>query len=188
MNRKNRNRVFAAALVCALAAGAAGGCANPDKEGAQALEEGNYEEAVEQFQQAAKSSDTGEAAEGYRGLGMAYYEMEDYEPALEAFRQAADGGAQQTIQTYNLMGICAMQTGDYGAALEYIQAGLALADSATGDEVPHPDLVKEMKYNEIICYEEQADWENAKAKASEYLSEYPDDEEVQRESQFLETR
>lgn len=188
MNRINRNRVFAAALVCALAAGMSGGCANPDKEGTTALEEGDYEEAVTQFLQAAESSNSEEAAEGYRGLGMAYYEMGDYESALDAFRKASDGGARQTIQTYNLMGICAMQTGDYEAALEYIQAGLALAESASGDEVPHQDLVREMKYNEIICYEEQADWENARTKASEYLSEYPDDEEVQRESQFLETR
>ena len=36
---------------------------------------------------------------------MTYYEMEDYENALEAFRNAADNGAEQTIQMYNLMGV-----------------------------------------------------------------------------------
>ena len=188
MDRKNRNRAFAAALVCVLAAGMVTGCANPRKAGAQAMEEGQYEEAVTQFQQAAESENRETAAEGCRGLGMAYYELEDYESALEAFRQAEDNGAQMTVQTYNLMGVCAMQTGDYASALEYIQAGLAMADSATGDEVPHPDLMREMRYNEIICYEQQADWENAKTKAAEYLSEYPDDEAVQKEAQFLETR
>ena len=60
---------------------------------------------------------SGDAAEGYRGLGMTYYEMEDYENALESFRQAAENGAKQTIQMYNLMGICAMQTEDYKSAL-----------------------------------------------------------------------
>ena len=45
-----------------------------------------------------------------------------------------------------------------------------------------------MKYNEIICYEKQADWENAKGKVTEYLDAYPDDETVQKEAEFLETR
>ena len=65
---------------------------------------------------------------------MTYYEMEDYEKALEAFRSAADNGAEQTIQTYNLMGICAMQTEDYASALEYIQSGLALTSTSDGAE------------------------------------------------------
>ena len=49
-------------------------------------------------------------------------------------------------------------------------------------------MIREMKYNEILCYEKLADWENARQKAEEYLSEYPDDEAVQKEAEFLETR
>mgnify|MGYP005802440131 FL=1 len=47
---------------------------------------------------------------------------------------------------------------------------------------------RELKYNEIICYEKLADWENAREKANEYLSEYPDDEAVRKEAELLETR
>ena len=56
-----------------FAAGVLAGCANPQKEGTAALEEGNYEEAREQFQQTAESDNKEKAAEGYRGIGMAYY-------------------------------------------------------------------------------------------------------------------
>ena len=154
----------------ALAAGVVCGCANPEKSGVEALKNGEYQEAEAQFQEMTQSGSREDAG------------------ALEAFRQAVDNGVQQSVQLYNLMGVCAMQTEEYEAALEYIQSGLALAESADGEEQPSEELIREMKYNEIICYEKQSDWENARQKADEYLSEYPDDESVQREAEFLETR
>lgn len=176
--------ILAAAVV---AAGVTGGCGSLQKSGVDALEKGEYDEALADFQEMTESGGNG-VAEGYRGLGMTYYEMEDYENALEAFRNAADNGAEQTIQMYNLMGVCAMQTEDYASALEYIQSGLALTGTSDGADKADEKLVQEMKYNEIICYEQQADWENAKQKVTEYLEDYPDDETVQKEAEFLETR
>ena len=114
--------------------------------------------------------------------------MEDYTSALDAFQKAVDNGAEQTVQLYNLMGICGMRTGDYEGALESIRAGLALTGAASDEEAADGDMIREMKYNEIICYEQLADWENARQKAEQYLSEYPDDEAVQREMDFLKTR
>lgn len=174
-------------MVCAFSAGTVG-CANPQQSGVDALEAGNYEEALADFQDMTESGSRKDVAEGYRGLGMTYYEREEYENALEAFRQAADNGAEQTIQMYNLMGICAMQTGDYSAALEYIQSGIALTSTSDGADSADAGLIREMKYNEIICCEHLADWESAKQKVTEYLNDYPDDEAMQREAEFLETR
>ena len=180
------------AAVCILAAGILGGCANPQKEGTAALEEGNYEEALTQFQKAAESNDTDKSAEGYRGLGMVYYESGEYGKALEAFQQAVDLGAGETVQLYHLMAACGMQTWedeeDYRTVLGYIQTGLTLAETDDSGEAPDEDMIREMKYNEIICYENLADWENAHQKAEDYLSEYPDDQAVQKEAEFLETR
>lgn len=119
---------------------------------------------------------------------MTYFETEDYQSALKAFRKAVDRGAEKTPQLYNLMGICAMQTEDYKSGLQYIQAGLDLADSSSEGEKVSEDLIKEMRYNEIICYERQADWENARKSADDYLKDYPDDDNVQKEAEFLETR
>ena len=50
------------------------------------------------------------------------------------------------------------------------------------------EMIQEMRYNEVVCYEKLADWENAKQKASEYLIEYPEDTAMEREAEFLETR
>ena len=187
-----KRKIALTAAMCVSAAGILSACANPQKDGTAALEEGNYEEALAQFQEAAESDDREKAAEGYRGLGMAYYESGQYEKALEAFQQAVDLGAEETVQLYHLMASCGMQTWkseeDYTAVLGYIQTGLALAEIADGEEAPDTDMIREMKYNEIICYERQADWENARQKTAEYLAEYPDDEAVQKEAEFLETR
>lgn len=180
------------AAVCIFAAGSLGGCANPQKAGTAALEEGNYEEALTQFQKAAESDNTDKSAEGYRGLGMAYYESGEYGKALEALQQAVNLGAEETVQLYHLMAACGMQTWedeeDYQTVLGYIQTGLALAETDDSGEAPDEDMIREMKYNEIICYENLADWENARQKAKEYLSEYPADEAVQKEAEFLKTR
>ncbi len=185
-----------AVAACIFAALLLSACANPQKEGTAALEEGNYEEALTQFQEAAESSDREESAEGYRGLGMAYYESGEYEKALESFQKAVDLGAKETVQLYHLMSVCGMQAwtdgeedeAAYTSVLEYIQTGLALADSDSGEDAPDAEMLREMKYNEIICYEKLADWENARQKAEEYLSEYPEDEAVQKEAEFLKTR
>ena len=162
------------------------GCAGAVSQGVKALEDGDYAGALSKFQEAAEGTDDGESAEGYRGMGIAYYESGDYAAALEAFKNALDGGAE-SVFLYNLAGVCAMQTGDYETALGYIQAGLSLSDTDSGKETD-AELVREMKYNEIICCEELADWETAKAKISEYLEQYPDDETAQREAEFLKTR
>lgn len=174
--------VAAAMAVCML-----GGCADALKDGTGALEAGQYEEARDIFESAAEQEEGEKSAEAYRGLGMAYYEMEEYGSALEAFQTALDKGAEQTVQIYNLMGICAMNVDDYENALEHFQSGLALAETSSEEETD-TDLIREMRYNEIVCLEQTADWESAKQKAAEYLQDYPGDEAVEKEAEFLETR
>ena len=107
----------------------ASGCANSAKSGVEALEAGDYKEAQAQFEKLTEEKDKKKSAEGYRGLAMTYYEQEEYSSALDAFKKAVDTGVVQTTQIYNLMGVCAMKTEDYEAALEYIQAGLAMAET-----------------------------------------------------------
>ena len=85
------------------------------------------------------------------------------------------------------MGICGMKTSDYGSALGYFQSGLAMAETSEGEDTD-AGLIQEMRYNEIVCYEQTADWESAKQKISEYLADYPGDETAEKEAEFLETR
>lgn len=164
------------------------GCAGPQKKGTEALESGDYEEAMTQFEEASQSDDRKTSAGGYLGLGIAQYETGDYKSALESFQTAVDKGTEQTVQLYHLMGACAMQASDYETALEYIQAGLTLADSEKGGEQPDEEMIREMKYNEIVCCEQLADWETALSKAEAYAEDNPDDQDIQRELEFLKTR
>lgn len=188
---KNRAKILFVILsaVCLLS-----GCGNIVKKGTKALEAKEYDKAVTAFQEAIDSGNQDKVAEGYQGLGMAYYEQKEYDKAEEAFQNALDQGAKQTIQLYNLAGISAMQNADYDKALEYIQAGLALKADATdqSDEKKvddsESDLIQEMKYNEIICLEKTADWDGAKSKMLEYQESYPDDTSVEKEAEFLQTR
>ena len=197
---KNRAKILLVILstVCLLS-----GCGNVVREGTKALEAKDRntpmsitrkDKAVTAFQEAIDSGNQDKVAEGYQGLGMAYYEQKEYDKAEEAFQNALDKGAKQTIQLYNLVGISAMQNADYDKALEYIQAGLALkgdtedqSDEKKGDD-SESSLIQEMKYNEIICLEKTADWDGAKSKMLEYQESYPDDTSVEKEAEFLQTR
>lgn len=196
---KNRAKILLVILstVCLLS-----GCGNVVREGTKALGAEEYDKAVTAFQEAIDSGDQDKVAEGYQGLGMAYYEQKEYDKAEEAFQNALDKGAKQTIQLYNLAGISAMQNADYDKALEYIQAGLALKSDAETSKSEQSDtgksekkeknsessLIQEMKYNEIICLEKTADWDGAKSKMLEYQESYPDDTSVEKEAEFLQTR
>ena len=88
-----------------------------------------------------------------------------------AFRLEEQDAAAYSLQILEILGI----------------QGESLSVQADGGE-EDDSLIREMEYNEIICYEQQSDWENAKAKITEYISKYPDDEAAQREAEFLQTR
>ena len=175
--------------------GVLSGCENNGKAAVEALEKGDYKEAEAQFKEMTEQKDKEKAAEGYRGLGITYYSQEQYEQAMEMFSSAVEKGVKETTQLYNLMGSCAMRLEDYEKALEYYKAGIALNDTSSDEEKTDKnvqksdeEMIREMKFNEVVCYERLAQWEQAKEKVKEYLSEYPDDEKMMKESQFLETR
>lgn len=187
-----------AAIVLGIAltlSGVLSGCENNGKAAVEALEKGDYKEAEAQFKEMTEQKDKEKAAEGYRGLGITYYSQEQYEQAMEMFSAAVENGVKETPQLYNLMGSCAMRLEDYEKALEYYKAGIALNDTSSDEEKTDKnvqksdeEMIREMKFNEVVCYERLAQWEQAKEKVKEYLSEYPDDEKMMKESQFLETR
>ena len=103
------------------------GCTNALKDGTGYLEDGNYKEAVTAFQ---KAVDEGKkTAEAYRGLGMAYYEQEDYASAKDAFEKALAAGGEKNQVIYNLLGICGMKLNDYNYALEQFNQGISLSQN-----------------------------------------------------------
>ena len=176
-------------LALAVSACLLTGCTNALKDGTGYLEDGNYKEAVTAFQ---KAVDEGKkTAEAYRGLGMAYYEQEDYASAKDAFEKALAAGGEKNQVIYNLLGICGMKLNDYNYALEQFNQGISLSqNSGTSmeDAESFSEVLQEMRFNQIVCYEKLGDWENAKTKIAEYIQVYPDAADAQRAAKFLETR
>jgi tetratricopeptide (TPR) repeat protein len=111
-------------------------------------------------------------------IGRVYLAQEDYEHAQAIYRQIQDEFGENT-QSCNGLALCAIQSGDYDTALEWISRGLAL-DNA-GD-------CQELYFNEIVAYEKKLDFETAKEKAKAYVERYPSDEAGQKEWIFLSTR
>lgn len=162
------------------------GCASPVQRGMDSIKDKKYEDAITSFEEITTKDNTSEkekkaAADAYRGMGIAYWELKDYTNAKEAFGQAIEYGTKETSTLYNFLGTCEMQLKNYEDAVIYYEKGLEIADGSS-------ELMQEMAFNQIVAYENLKDWDNAKAKMSVYIAAYPEDVEAKKEAEFLETR
>lgn len=111
-------------------------------------------------------------------LGQICEKKGDHESAKEYLDQYLASGLASSYELYEL-GNEEMAAGDYEQALVYFNAGLKL------ETVPNrQNLMK----SAIAAYEYSGDFASARNMVREYLKLYPSDEEVQKESTFLETR
>ncbi len=155
------------------------GCTDHIENGLDALKAENYKEAKESFKEEIKKGKN--LDEAYRGLGIACYELNEYEVAIHAFEQALKNEAEETATLYNMLGVCHMQMGEYKKALDVYQKALTVKTIAK-------ETKQEIQYNLIVVYEKMLDWDAAKEQMRLYREAYPDDERVKKESDFLETR
>lgn len=176
MKMKKRLGLFLAAGMFVLSLT---GCSTQIDKGKSLLEDKKYEEAVEVFQKASKSSSM--EKEAYRGLGISYFELKQYKKAAEALQNAIDKGADKTPELYNLLGISYMKTEQYEKAADCFEAGSQMEEA--GEE-----LKKEMAYNQIFVLEKAENYNEAREKADAYLKNWPDDKDVQKEAEFLKTQ
>ena len=152
---------------------------SPYNVGIKNLKKGEYFAAIDSFHEAIEKEKN--LADSYRGLGIALWETEDYKGALDAMENAIEQGTKENVTLHSIMGNCAMQTGDYGKAVEHYEAALSMKDISD-------ELKKETRYNLIAAYEYAGNVDKAKEKLEEYIADYPDDESALREAEFLETR
>lgn len=178
------------------------GCSNKVEEGAELLEKKDFEGAVQVFEQVLEEgkSTSVQKAEAYRGLGMAYYELGQYDKVREYLEKAVEAGGEATPALYNMIGVSAMRQEDYTAALSAFEEGIKLPEVGALEEqgtfpwqkekvtVDYSEVIREMRYNRIVCHEKLYDWQQAYLAAKEYLEYYPDDARVAHEAEFLETR
>ena len=115
----------------------------------------------------------------YFYLGEIVREEGDYEQALMYYNAYLESGNIESSALYNQMAVCSMETGDYNRALSYIQQGLLVST---------PEQAKTLRHNEVAVYEKQGDFTAAYEKAGEFLEDYPEDERMFREYEFLSTR
>lgn len=173
-------RYLAMIIAVLIVACMATGCGeNYLESGTERLEAEDYEAAVDQFKEAVEADQN--PGDAYRGIGIAEWELGQYEAARNAFESALEHDAEKTATLYNFLASCEMRLGEYKSALNYLNLGLACEDG--GEE-----LMQEMRFNEIVCYEQCGEWENARTKLEEYTADYPDDERAVKEAEFLETQ
>ena len=155
------------------------GCAGNIKDGVALLEKEKYEDAKEVFAQDIEKKKN--LDEAYRGMGIACFELGDYESAQANFELAVKNGAKEDAVLCGFLGACYMETGDYNRALDTYEKALAQKDIT-------PELEQEVQYNLIAVYEGMGNWEGAKKQLDKYEKAYPDDKRVDKEADFLETR
>ncbi len=155
------------------------GCANNVKDGVASLEAGNYEKAKAFFEQEIEREKN--LDEAYRGLGISCFELKEYEQALAAFELALKNETEETATLFSMMGACYIEVEEYEKALDVYKKALSMKDITD-------DIKQEVQYNLIAVYENMADWDKAKKQMKDYKKDYPEDERIEKEADFLETR
>lgn len=137
--------------------------------------QGDEKKATEYFQ---KSLENGYAESEYY-LGMNAMSKKDYDGAESYFEAYLKSKGQFHALAYNQLAGCSMEKGDYAKALEYLDAGLQISDSANRAL---------LWQNQILVYERGGSFQKAKKSAKEYLSVYPQDKKMKKELEFIKTR
>ena len=108
-------------------------------------------------------------------LGSLYLDQEDISSARTLYEESISRGMNQA-GCFNGLAMCSLKEGMGDAALQYIAEGLK-ADNGK--------FQKCLLFNEMIAYEKILDFETARAKALEFLTQYPGDPKMKREFRFL---
>ena len=155
------------------------GCAGNVKDGVKLLEAKKYEEAKEVFQKDIDKKK--QLDEAYRGLGIACFELQDYEGAVKACEAALANEAEETPSICAFLGASYMEQKNFDKALDIYKKALSKENISK-------ELKQEVQFNLIAVYENLADWDAAKKQVELYVKEYPEDTRVNKEADFLETR
>ena len=116
--------------------------------------------------------------EALTAIANAMVESDDYAGAKVLYQDLIDAGHGNT-GIYNQLMLLAMDAGDYNEALKMSMKGQILTDG-----IP----MKELKFNEAVCYEYLGDFAKALQLFRAYVAEYGSDERAEHEIAFLETR
>ncbi len=137
---------------------------------------GDFDKAVECFNKALDKKYN----EANYYLGMYFMEQKNYTEANQCFLDYLKGGRGEHFgMAYNQLAGCAIEQGDFAGAISYLEEGKLLNDSQS-------QLL--IWKNLVVSYEKQGMFKKARKTAKEYLMLCPQDEEMQKELEFIKTR
>ena len=140
---------------------------------------GDYEQAKEQLLQAvAIEQKEGEDDKAELYLAQTAEQQGDEQTATKYYKAYAENHSDDSIVLEEL-GNMAMEKGDYADACAYYRKGL---------ETTNPSNEQLLRRGEIAALEQMYEFELAKEKMSQYVLDYPEDEQAAREYLFLKTR
>lgn len=117
--------------------------------------------------------------EAYYYIGEIYRLKKDYQKAIYYYKIYLEEGEITTPNVYNQIAACLIKTGEYNDAIKYLEQGIAYH---------YADNMRILYRNEIIVYECLGKFDIAEKKLKEYMSRYPDDQEAEKEAEFITTR
>lgn len=134
---------------------------------------GDYTNAILKFN--AASTDNHEALLYLSKIFLSQHETIKAKNSLQEYLTYDNSNGE----VYNQLGLICVAEGDYITALTHFQNGI-LTKGTT--------VMKDLKWNEAVCYEYLGDFATARIKIEEFLKTYPDDAKALAEYEFLETR
>ncbi len=116
--------------------------------------------------------------DSYLYLGRAYEATGDYNYASNVYNSYLSK-YDANAEIYNQLGLCELSRGEYQKALAAFQAGMQLEGSF---------VQQSLAFNEAVAYEYLGEYGQAFELLTNYVKNYPDDEQAKRELEFLSTR
>lgn len=113
-------------------------------------------------------------------LGDIYSKQEEYQEALTYYKEYFESTNSHTIDNiYNQYAVCLINTQSYDKALTVLEQGLEKVDERTK---------KTLLFHQVTVLEHLGRFQEAYEIGKVYIEKYPDDEEMLRELEFLQTR
>ncbi|MDO4938985.1 MAG: hypothetical protein Q4E54_03390 [Lachnospiraceae bacterium] len=111
---------------------------------------------------------------------------EDIETVLELYKTALDDEKSASGELYNRIGSMEFARGEIDEAIDWFTRGIAFIQK--NPDTDEADVLASLKYNTAICYEYKHDYETAKKLFEEYVQQYGNNEDIQHEIDFLDSR
>lgn len=137
---------------------------------------GEYTTAIPQLEDAVENG----YIEGNYYLGEIYGNQKEHELALNYYKEYYINEISYQVDTiYNQYAVCLINSKEYEEALKVLEKGLEKEDARTK---------KSLLYLQVSTLEHLGRFQEAYEVGKEYMKEYPEDEEMVREIEFLKTR